>query len=412
MTHRHLAFLGAIVVVLVNLFDPFVQQVVVYPSRSVPSNDAPTVVRSQTYSAGSQEDLPLPSVVDLSMKAAVYSGIFDIKDSAEQGLSYTCSTGDCTWQVFSSLAICSKCVDVASYITKTCLNRDCAGISLPNGPTLSGLGNQINSSVTNIASSLNSIKPSVLRFSSLISKEANGTDEATATECSLFYCIGKYHTSVTGGFISQQLVSSWRNDSAFPGSSQDLIYEPPLAFTNSSGRQESFRVTRLAANAMYSFMSDIFTGSGGMNNSGSAFTSDVMQALFNTANLTARIQNLATSMTNNIREQNDSMSSPVQGTAWTNETYVHVRWVWFIFPMVLVLFAFLSLLGAILETAHRDLRVWKSNNLALLFHGCGLNLKDPRPVEINSLSAMTARARDVEIQLCQAYEGDWKLVQA
>lgn len=50
------------------LFDPFLQQVVVYPDRLVASEKVATIVRAQRYQARSYEGLPLPSVVDISMK--------------------------------------------------------------------------------------------------------------------------------------------------------------------------------------------------------------------------------------------------------------------------------------------------------------------------------------------------------
>lgn len=50
------------------LFDPFLQQVVVYPDRLVASDKVATIVRAQSYQARSYEGLPLPSVVDISMK--------------------------------------------------------------------------------------------------------------------------------------------------------------------------------------------------------------------------------------------------------------------------------------------------------------------------------------------------------
>ena len=51
------------------LFDPLLQQAVVYPDRLVASEDKiATIVRAQRYQARSYEGLPLPSVVDLSMK--------------------------------------------------------------------------------------------------------------------------------------------------------------------------------------------------------------------------------------------------------------------------------------------------------------------------------------------------------
>ena len=56
------------------LFDPFLQQVVVYPDRLVPSDKPSSIVRAQRYGAHSYEGLPLPSVLDLSMKVMKVEG--------------------------------------------------------------------------------------------------------------------------------------------------------------------------------------------------------------------------------------------------------------------------------------------------------------------------------------------------
>lgn len=67
-SRRHLAFFGASITVLLLLFDPFLQQVVIYPDRLVAAERAATIVRAQRYQARSDEGLPLPSTVDISMK--------------------------------------------------------------------------------------------------------------------------------------------------------------------------------------------------------------------------------------------------------------------------------------------------------------------------------------------------------
>ena len=67
-THRHLTFIGSIIIAMMLLFDPFLQQIVVYPERLVASEKIATIVRAQRYQARSYEGLPLPSVVDISMK--------------------------------------------------------------------------------------------------------------------------------------------------------------------------------------------------------------------------------------------------------------------------------------------------------------------------------------------------------
>ncbi|KAL9043364.1 MAG: hypothetical protein Q9214_003446, partial [Letrouitia sp. 1 TL-2023] len=399
---RHTALLGAALVILINLFDPFLQQVVIYANRQIPSDKIPTIVRSRVYEARSYEGLPLPSVVDLSMKAAIYSGIFNIQDKADRDVEHTCSTGSCTWDKFSSLAVCSSCTDISPYIQRRCNKDGCDSFTLPNGPTLSGPGNHINVTVTNISANFYDIQPSIIRFSSL--ESTSNTDNSkiqVATECIMYYCIQNIVASVTDGVMRQNVLSSWRNDSATPSTTSDLFLKPPASFTNQTGEEtKTFKVTQLAATAMKSFMSDTFNGSGGFNDSGPTFFSDVIQALYKTDNLTALIDNLSHSMSNNIRQQNDTTPN-VNGTAWRTETFVQVRWAWFSFPATLVLASLFFLGVSIWDTARRDVLVWKASCLALLFQGRTLDLTGCDNDPVNQLSEMSKVAAKIKVELEQ-----------
>ena len=296
-------------------------------------------------------------------------------------------------------------------MNKQCIDDKCYSLSLPNGPTLTGLGGQINSTVTNISPELHDIEASVLRFSSLVSKKVSDPNSAFAAECLMFYCVASYNASVSDGIANQRLLASWRNDSARLDTSADLLLRPPASFANEPDPDVPYRVSHVAAHAINSFMSKTFTGFGGINNSGSAFSSDVMQALYDSSNLTQRIDNLATSMSNNIRSQDDNVTGPVYGIAWASETYVHVRWAWFAFPATLVLLGVLFLLGTAIETSHRDVVVWKSNNLALIFHGRSLDLNSTSQKPVSKLSEMTDRATKIKATLIESSEGGWKLRQ-
>ena len=409
---RHLALLGSIIVILTQFFDPFLQQVVVYPDRLVPSNTSPVIVRTNRYQARSVEGLALPSVVDLSMKAAIYKGVFNVRDSAEQDLAHTCPTGNCTWPAFTSLAVCNRCLDITDRIEKECDGNGSCVVSLPGGPVLSGYGGQINSSVTNISLSSMEMQPSVLGFSSLRWKEVDEPGYATAMECALWYCVNTYTATVVGGSLKQEIRSSWRNDSAIPSQSSDLIYRPSNPLGNTTAKSSVFTVTHLAAKSMNEFMSKIFTGSGSVNVSGAAFTSDISQALYTTNNLTALVDNLAVSMTNNMRQQNASISNPnCEGIAWTSQTYLHVRWAWLAFPATLVVLSLALLVGTIIETRYREVMIWKSNNLALLFHGRGLELDNSDDTPVNTLFQMTERAKQIKVELVQGLSEGWNFVQ-
>ena len=278
---------------------------------------------------------------------------------------------------------------------------------------LFGFGGQINTSVSRISKNLDDIEASVFRFSSLFAKNMNGSDDIQAWECTMSYCVNTYFASVADGDIEQRVEKSWRNNSASHSQDSDLIYKPPQSIMNVTANNSTFKVDYLAAQAMNSFMSKTFTGSGGINSSssGSAFSSDVIHALYETQNYSKRIENLATSMTNNIRQQNDSGSSPFEGVAYKNETYVHVRWAWFAYPATVLAMSLLYLLGTIIESRNRDILIWKSSNLALLLHGQGLELSKGDHLPVNTLSEMTDMAKDVKIELIQTSREDWKLVQ-
>lgn len=310
------------------------------------------------------------------------------------------------------MAICSNCVNITSLVQKSCSESGCYGLSLAGGPSIYGFGSQINSSVTNISSALFDVEASVVQFTTLISKGKHNDANASAWECALSYCVNAYSASVMDGVLNQRTQTTWLNNSASHGQGSDLIYNPSDFPSNITGNASVFRVAALAADALNSFMSQSFTGSGGINSSttGSAFSSDIIHALYDTVNYSAAIQNLALSMTNNIRQQDDREASPVTGFALQTETYVHVRWAWFAYPVALLVISLIYLLGVIIETTHHEVLVWKSSNLALLFHGQGLALSNSN-VNINNLSQMTGRARDVEVELIETEAKGWKLVQ-
>ncbi len=324
------------------------------------------------------------------------------------------SSDSCTWSDFSSLAVCSKCADVTSYIKKSCNDTGCYSLSLPGGPSIFGFGGQINSSVSSISSDLKDIEPTVLQFSSLISKSEKNSESASAWECVLSYCVNVYSANVHDGNFEESVTRSWLNNSASLDQGSDLIYRPPTFITNTTGSESEFRVADLAARAMNSFMSETFTGSGGINSSrsGSAFSSDVIQALYTAENYSSTIQNLAQAMAKNIRRQNDSGLSPFSGIAYQGETYVHVRWAWFSYPVAIIVLTIILLAGVIIENAQGQLRVWGASNIALLFHGQGLSLEDVGHAPINTISQMTTKAKAVDVQLIKASNEEWKLVEA
>ncbi|KAI9794806.1 MAG: hypothetical protein M1816_002934 [Peltula sp. TS41687] len=76
--------------------------------------------------------------------------------------------------------------------------------------------------------------------------------------------------------------------------------------------------------------------------------------------------NIAQRMTDSIR--NGRNATRAEGTAFMQESYVHVRWSWLAFPAGLLLASAGVLVMCILYSKRRKIVLWKSSSLALLFH--------------------------------------------
>ena len=80
--------------------------------------------------------------IKLPMKAAIYDGIFyQNVSTTTTTISPTCSTGNCTFEQYSPLFVCSRCVNVTSLIQSTCTGDNS---SLSFAPCLYTLPNGLN----------------------------------------------------------------------------------------------------------------------------------------------------------------------------------------------------------------------------------------------------------------------------
>jgi hypothetical protein len=102
-----LATLGGFVMTAALAFEPFIQQAVVFPSRNITAGVAQ--IPRISYWDGR---------FDSSYKVAAYDALlgFNLSKTAS-AISPTCSTGNCSFPDYSSLAFCSQCVDVSSHLS-------------------------------------------------------------------------------------------------------------------------------------------------------------------------------------------------------------------------------------------------------------------------------------------------------
>lgn len=143
-----------------------------------------------------------------------------------------------------------------------------------------------------------------------------------------------------------------------------------------------------------------------------------LQAINNNGNITfdrlkETWENLSESITTYVRQHGIvNFSAPVTGQAFRDQTCVHIRWPFLVYPTFLVLFATVFFICMIFETRRIDTsrHDWKSSPLPLLFHGLGREvLKIMQSAEMVRTGQMAEVAKRMSVRLSQT-EGGWQFV--
>lgn len=249
--------LGAFVTILAIAVDPFSQQLVQYQQNIKSSADvSTTIVRAQRFSKGtalvsSVVPVTKTAIADYSIQAGILNAFIQPYDVLVQQTSFACPTGNCTWNPFESLAICSTCNNLTSQLVKysepsylyndlqkriaiSYLTKNATSLQLPNGLYVNNVnrvpyhqpedypGNTLSEAVEAIfmtsfgtanASRTNTFKESesLLWAMSFLKMQAPSDDSThsngwpnvsvEALECGLFYCVNQYSSTVRNGTL-------------------------------------------------------------------------------------------------------------------------------------------------------------------------------------------------------------------
>lgn len=205
----------------------------------------------------------------------MYDGFRALNPASVQDPSFFCPSGNCTWPVFVSLAVCNSCFDVSAHIVRSTnpfldpdgLNEPSYGDQLNGGDhrglgtvynlpylglhinNLNGLSNEFlnpmymtaggtadpNSTINFRDSQTLLLAITTLRASdAYVGNTAAWEDSTTvATECGLSFCLNAYNTTSTLGELTEEVVkstskkipASWE---AIPFSSDDPLVDPYL----------------------------------------------------------------------------------------------------------------------------------------------------------------------------------------
>ena len=237
-----------------------------------------------------------------TMTSAVLSGLTQPDTLVAQQTKYNCPSGNCTWDTFQSLAVCSACIDITDRLIRnivpfvrltTCFDTpvNLTVFSLPNGLNLTnvlekeppiawmtgfGTGNE---SQSISFGSKDTLIWSMTMIRVLDPDEVWSNSSVIAVECGLWYCVRNYDSMVKDGNLIEVVspVTSMRSHNSWQWSFHPSEYgdydeenkgPDTLSFGETSGDNitdlqldDRFNVSEAAVYGISNLMNTTFTRS-------------------------------------------------------------------------------------------------------------------------------------------------------
>jgi hypothetical protein len=437
-----LLYLGAVITVLSLAFEPFIQQVVSYP---VQRSNATISAAMTTKSLGID-----PSALSGSMQGYVLAGILAaMYGSSFPDSTWSCSTGNCTWDSFWSVDWCSKCVPgellpqqctldygkINQNTTQTCDFK----FSLPgfSGKPLTATFGEIDGTQSlsypliwslsvgsyndtdpteiieyfNISGTephyfLNEMNPLLaLGYAAPIQEPTSINtlipSHIDAHVCVLTPCSRKYNLTVSKGIPVKEPVEEDYGTIFTNTGDNSLCWRPKdqnvthVKYDSSLGPLDLERRIWCGIDVYWiENMLHMFEGTytttwaestwrlpvGGVGNSGNYILDNVLSgANYDPDRFMPNISAALTYL--NLHGNTGAGTAYLDGfagTAFTDKTFVVVRWAWLSLPFALNVLGLAFLILTAVYTKRHQVPLWKTSAFALLYHGLDEQLLDDR----------------------------------
>lgn len=200
-------------------------------------------------------------------------------------------------------------------------------------------------------------------------------ESTVASECALWFCIQTMDTSITNtqqkesviGVYSSIIRSHSTDPRAIPVNLTFNTVDLNDQWSNlRPNNSQDYNVGFNAAGALSDYLRGAINGSIEFHLLKMVPSNDIVQAIWqNSGNLDAWIQNLATSMSNAVRQDIPYSDTMYNGVAY--QLGYDISWPWLITPAVLVMSSLLMLIVAIVRTRRGPIGAWKGSPLVMLF---------------------------------------------
>ena len=329
--------------------------------------------------------------VDLAMKSALMGGLLSTDDSTSLfAVPVSCSTGNCTWAAYTSLAVCGSCTDLTDKLSVSTRNSTVKNSfphiihKLTNGVFLewdeSKQGPQM---VVN-----NTMQPTTSSLASIAYKGDNSTivdlfvialDNGTmynkgvkgpyAAECILEFCAQNFTASVNNGTFVET-----RAGEGIP--IRDYMVADGAANYELQHGGRIFKVDYNTLKAFWVYLPSLLYGRVTFEDSlgpTPTFPSDATQSIWRHLmrpphTLDTMFANIEQSMTRAVRTHPSGKES-TQGSSLVQQTVIRVVWPWISLPAAILVLCFMFLVMVATSTHRSGLEPWKESSIAALFHG-------------------------------------------
>ena len=380
---------GSLITIIALGFEPTAQQVLSFPLRPVvrlnetawvgaatPKSDNPGYPGKQSFFPAISNETKADYFLPLELRTAFYYGLL----AADGEPMYDCSTAACRVPDFGSLGVCSSCAlygrgDSGFDCTErscqyTFSDREIAPITVDLTQAVDGfsaLPDVRTLSPTRCAFVLSSWST----YSNATYAKATGLRIAA---CSWYWCHRQYsNVSIVNGVLKYgslekiPLRPEW-NENIF-GSSETTFENSTLmiAANSTSVGELKYPLSYYEDWLLWDNIAQLFN----TTQERETYTTSLLTLLIRPQDPEKLTEAVSESLTNYMRSTNYTGFQKVTGKALSQETYVHVRWVWLLLPMSLTLLGAILLLTSIFMSERRKHRLplLKSSALALLFHG-------------------------------------------
>lgn len=366
------------------------------------------------------------------MKGAVYNALYNF--AANQSLRtpyFSCPSGNCTWNSFPALGVCSQCLNITDSIQVgkcdygSTGNGSClAFVPNSNGTPIAFLDvwwpGAMNVTCLNNTVPIGSTPPTapiiefiMMNSSNLISYTSQEVKNTlSAFHCKLNWCIQNVMSTVSNGVYAQsfspilpQVFTRLSNMTV----TDDVLWELSVRDI------QPFIISGIASGALTSFL-QIFNGNleYDVEAGNSGWSSDAIEALWGSSDVSGLMESVAISMStrfsaapsyyDNYYDGFLKSVETVVGTNFVMEPHFAVSWKWMSLPVAVLLLTWIFLLSIMRKTKQYGVGIWKTSTYPLLFHG----LCDQAKLEASNcetVNAMQKKAKSIAVQLVN-HEGD------